>query len=157
MERISTNDVDMTSSKFPPYRSTFLNMVGNFDTTVVVQNYQPYFSTQFFSLQNLHHKKTQQLLATWYHMQWNQWYDLCFCQRPYYIEYTRSHPNSEVKLCKARSVLGWGTAWEALRVPLALLLFHSLNFFVIKKIDVWFCDGRFLLYKIYIIRKHNNS
>ena len=43
-----------------------------------------------------------------------------FRQRPYCIEYTRSHPNSEVKRCKARSVLGWGTAWEVLRVLLAL-------------------------------------
>ena len=42
-------------------------------------------------------------------------------QRPYYDEYTRSHQNSEVKHRKARSVLGWGTAWEALRVPLAFL------------------------------------
>ena len=42
-----------------------------------------------------------------------------FRQRPYSVEYTRSHPNSEVKLQKARSVLGWGTAWEALRVLLA--------------------------------------
>ena len=43
----------------------------------------------------------------------------CFCQRPYCVEYTRSHPNSEVKQRKARSVLGWGTAWEVLRVLLA--------------------------------------
>ena len=42
----------------------------------------------------------------------------CFRQRPYCDECTRSHPNSEVKHHKARSVLGWGTAWEALRVPL---------------------------------------
>ena len=42
-----------------------------------------------------------------------------FCLRPYCVECTRSHPNSEVKRRKARSVLGWGTAWEALRVPLA--------------------------------------
>ena len=40
-------------------------------------------------------------------------------QRPYFVEYTRSHPNSEVKRRKARSVLGWGTAWEALWVLLA--------------------------------------
>ena len=40
-------------------------------------------------------------------------------QRPYCVEYTRSHPNSEVKQRKARSVLGWGTAWEVLRVLLA--------------------------------------
>ncbi len=37
-------------------------------------------------------------------------------QRPYFVEYTRSHPNSEVKRRKARSVLGWGTAREDLRV-----------------------------------------
>ena len=40
------------------------------------------------------------------------------CQRPYCAEHTRSHQNSEVKQRKARSVLGWGTAWEALRVLL---------------------------------------
>ena len=45
-----------------------------------------------------------------------------FRQRPYFVEYTRSHPNSEVKQRKARSVLGWGTAREALRVLLAFLL-----------------------------------
>ena len=44
-----------------------------------------------------------------------------FRQRPYCVEYTRSHPNSEVKRRKARIVLGWGTAWEVLRVPLAFL------------------------------------
>ena len=44
-----------------------------------------------------------------------------FRQRPYFVEYTRSHPNSEVKRRKARSVLGWGTAREALRVLLAFL------------------------------------
>jgi hypothetical protein len=56
----------------------------------------------------------------------------CFRQRPYFVEYTRSHPNSEVKRRKARSVLGWGTAREALRVLLAFcvrrppgLVFHK--------------------------------
>ena len=50
------------------------------------------------------------------------------CQRPYCIEYTRSHPNSEVKRCKARSVLGWGTAWEVLRVLLAFVkVFMSIK------------------------------
>ena len=44
-----------------------------------------------------------------------------FRQRPYSVEYTRSHLNSEVKQPKARSVLGWGTAWEVLRVLLAFL------------------------------------
>ena len=42
-----------------------------------------------------------------------------FRQRPYSVEHTRSHPNSEVKQQKARLVLGWGTAWEVLRVLLA--------------------------------------
>ena len=42
-------------------------------------------------------------------------------QRPYCVESTRSHLNSEVKLHKARLVLGWGTAWEALRVLLTFL------------------------------------
>ena len=46
-----------------------------------------------------------------------------FRQRPYFVEYTRSHPNSEVKRRKARSVLGWGTAREALRVLLAFWYF----------------------------------
>ena len=40
-------------------------------------------------------------------------------QRPYRNEYTGSLPNSEVNRCRARSVLGWGTAREALRVLLA--------------------------------------
>ena len=44
-------------------------------------------------------------------------------QRPYCVECTRSHPNSEVKQRKARSVLGWGTAWEVLRVLLAFCFF----------------------------------
>ena len=44
---------------------------------------------------------------------------ISFCQRPYSVEHTRSHLNSEVKQPKARSVLGWGTAWEVLRVLLA--------------------------------------
>ena len=34
----------------------------------------------------------------------------------------RIRPNSEVKRRKARPVLGWGTAWEALRVPLAFYI-----------------------------------
>ena len=35
-------------------------------------------------------------------------------QRPYSVENSRSHSNSEDKPPKARSVLGWGTAREAL-------------------------------------------
>ena len=50
------------------------------------------------------------------------WFDEAFRQRPYFVEYTRSHPNSEVKRRKARSVLGWGTAREALRVLLAFCI-----------------------------------
>ena len=41
------------------------------------------------------------------------------CQRPYRVECTGSLPNSEVKRRRARSVPGWGTAREALRVLLA--------------------------------------
>ena len=52
---------------------------------------------------------------------------ISFRQRPYCDEYTRSHPNSEVKHRKARSVLGWGTAWEALRVPLAFCFDASMR------------------------------
>jgi hypothetical protein len=44
---------------------------------------------------------------------------LYFRQRPYRNEYTGSLPNSEVNRCRARSVLGWGTAWEVLWVLLA--------------------------------------
>ena len=54
-------------------------------------------------------------------------------QRPYCVECTRSHPNSEVKRRKARSVLGWGTAWEALRVPLAFLFFLCRHVFVLHR------------------------
>ena len=46
----------------------------------------------------------------------------CSRQRPYFVEYARSHLNPEAKRRKARSVLGWGTAWEALRVLLAFFL-----------------------------------
>ncbi len=38
------------------------------------------------------------------------------CRRQYRVEYTGSLPTSEVKRRRARSVLGWGTAWEHLRV-----------------------------------------
>ena len=36
--------------------------------------------------------------------------------RPHYVEYTGSRPITEVKQRRARSVLGWETAWEY-RVP----------------------------------------
>ena len=47
------------------------------------------------------------------------------CQRPYRNEYTGSLPNSEVNRCRARSVLGWGTAWEVLRVLLAFSFYSQ--------------------------------
>ena len=66
-------------------------------------------------------------------------------QRPYFVEHTRSHPNSEVKRRKARSVLGWGTAREALRVLLAFLKFYFLlaNKYVtrIELLKVQTCNG----------------
>ena len=39
-----------------------------------------------------------------------------YCWRPYRVECTGSPPTSEVKRRRARLVLGWGTAWEDLRV-----------------------------------------
>ena len=38
------------------------------------------------------------------------------CRRPYRVECTGSLSTSEVKQHRARLVLGWGTAWEDLRV-----------------------------------------
>ena len=49
-----------------------------------------------------------------------------FCQRPYCVECTGSHLNSEVKPRKARIVLGWVTAREVLRV--LLTFFKPLRF-----------------------------
>ena len=43
------------------------------------------------------------------------------CWRPYHVECTGSLLTSEVKRHRARLVLGWGTAWEDLRVLPALL------------------------------------
>ena len=43
------------------------------------------------------------------------------CRRPYRVECTGSVLTSEVKQRRARSVLGWGTAWEDLRVLSAFL------------------------------------
>ena len=39
-----------------------------------------------------------------------------FCRWPYRAECTGSLPTSEVKRHRARLVLGWGPAWEDLRV-----------------------------------------
>ena len=52
------------------------------------------------------------------------------CQRPYRVKSTRSHLNSEDKLHKARLMLGWGTAWQALRV---LLTFWTKGNFQISR------------------------
>ena len=56
--------------------------------------------------------------------------------RPYRVECTGSLLTSEVKRRRARLVLGWGTAWEDLRV--CLLLFTSwtalLKAFVLKSV-----------------------
>ena len=41
---------------------------------------------------------------------------LVSCWRPYHVECTGSLLTSEVKRHRARLVLGWGTAWEDLRV-----------------------------------------
>ena len=41
--------------------------------------------------------------------------------RPYRVEYTGSLLTSEVKRRRARLVLGWGTAWEYLRVLSAFI------------------------------------
>ena len=49
---------------------------------------------------------------------------LC-CWQPYRVECTGSLPTSEVEQHRARLVLGWGTAWEDLRVLSALTPTHS--------------------------------
>ena len=46
----------------------------------------------------------------------------CICWRPYHVECTGSLLPSEVKRHRARLVLGWGTAWEDLRVLTAFYL-----------------------------------
>ena len=50
-------------------------------------------------------------------------------QRPYHVENTGSRPITEVKQHRARSVLGWVTAWEH-RVPLSFYLFYFYLFFI---------------------------
>ena len=50
--------------------------------------------------------------AYYQHVTWNQ-HLRC---RPYHVECTGSLLTSEVKRHRARLVLGWGTAWEDLRV-----------------------------------------
>ena len=55
-----------------------------------------------------------------------------FRQRPYRIEYTGSLPNSAVKRCRARLVLGWGTAWESLWVLLAFCFLYMDGCYTIQ-------------------------
>lgn len=45
--------------------------------------------------------------------------------RPYCIEKAGSHPNSAAKRCKARSVLGWGTAREHQGVDNFSIIFQA--------------------------------
>ena len=54
------------------------------------------------------------------HFTINARYD--FRRRPYRVECTGSLLTSEVKQRRARSVLGWGTAWEDLRVLSAFMI-----------------------------------
>ena len=51
-----------------------------------------------------------------------QLHNIGFRWRPYRVECTGSLLTSEVKQRRARSVLGWGTAWEDLRVLSAFRL-----------------------------------
>ena len=60
--------------------------------------------------------------AYYQHVTWNQH----LCCRPYHVECTGSLLTSEVKRHRARLVLGWGTAWEDLRVLSASSL-HALS------------------------------
>ena len=60
--------------------------------------------------------------------------DVCDCdatlpcrRRPYCVECTGSLLTSEVKQRRARSVLGWGTAWEDLRVLSAFVVPQGLH------------------------------
>ena len=63
----------------------------------------------------MRHVLTQSLLDCPNSM-WNQTLYLGNCWRPYHVECTGSLLTSEVKRHRARLVLGWGTAWEDLRV-----------------------------------------
>ena len=58
------------------------------------------------------------------------YYVYCSRWRPYRVEYTGSLSTSEVKRRRARLVLGWGTAWEHLRV---LSAFHPCIVFFSRR------------------------
>ena len=53
------------------------------------------------------------------------------CQRPHHDESTGSRPITEVKHHRARSVLGWVTAWEhrvLLTIFFIIFFFRTINF-----------------------------
>ena len=79
----------------------------------------PFINQYYASGKRTTHASDTRSAGSFRHARSYQCDDLRCRQRPYFVEYTRSHPNSEVKRRKARSVLGWGTAREALRVLLA--------------------------------------
>ena len=58
-------------------------------------------------------------------------------RRPYRVECTGSLSTSEVKQHRARSVLGWGTAWEDLRV--------------LSAFSIWSC--KFLYMHVYVCHR----
>ena len=58
---------------------------------------------------------------------WTLDHDIVSRWRPYRVECTGSLSTSEVKRRRARLVLGWGTAWEDLRVLSAFAYFKSHN------------------------------
>ena len=74
--------------------------------------------SHIYSIPMLHFSTKE---AYYQHVTWNQ-HLRC---RPYHVECTGSLLTSEVKRHRARLVLGWGTAWEDLRVLSALSL-HAL-------------------------------
>ena len=60
-----------------------------------------------------------------------------FRWRPYRVECTGSLLTSEVKQRRARSVLGWGTAWEDLRVLSAFLPASFCEVEMVPLSDSW--------------------
>ena len=74
----------------------------------------------------------------------------CNCWRPYHVECTGSLLTSEVKRHRARLVLGWGTAWEDLRV---LSAFPTALFKLGRLGRPWgpafFCAGHFFFHHFY--------
>ena len=63
---------------------------------------------------------------------------MVFRRRPYRVECTGSLSTSEVKQHRARLVLGWGTAWEDLRV---LSAFSATPSFRTMQQGVRFCSS----------------